>query len=76
MATAVSQHVRHLEFVKNFTFSQTAASFPEISKKNMFLLPQMGTQLTLKLTDHFATHIQARGGGFVDPPKIFETANN
>ena len=33
--------------------------------------------LTLKLAGYFATHIQVRGGGgFVEPPKKFETANN
>ena len=35
-----------------------------------------GLLLTLKLAGYFATHIQARGEGFVEPPKIFETANN
>ena len=33
--------------------------------------------LTLKLAGYFATHIQAKGGGgVVDLPKNFETANN
>ena len=32
--------------------------------------------LTLKLAGYFATHIQVRGGGFNEPPKKFETANN
>ena len=40
MATAVSQHVRHLGrhlgFFKNFIFCKTAASFLEISRKHVF----------------------------------------
>ena len=30
----------------------------------------------LKLAGYFATHIQAGGGGLLNTPKIFETANN
>ena len=33
--------------------------------------------LILKLAGYFAKHIQERGGGgLIEPPKIFETANN
>ena len=37
MATAVSQHVRHLGFFKNFIFSKTAASYLAIlNRKHVF----------------------------------------
>ena len=37
MATAVSQHVRHLGFFKkNFILLKTAANFTEISRKRVF----------------------------------------
>ena len=35
MATAVSQHVRHLGFSKKYIFSKTAANFLEISRKHV-----------------------------------------
>ena len=42
-----------------------------------FASPSSVLVLTLKLAGYFAKHMQARGGGgFVDPPKNFETANN
>ena len=36
MATAVSQHVRHLGFFKTFIFSKTVANFLKISRKHVF----------------------------------------
>ena len=36
MATAISQHVHHFGFFKNFIFSKTAANFLEISRKHVF----------------------------------------
>ena len=36
METAISQHVPHLGFFKDFIFSKTAAKFFEISRKHVF----------------------------------------